>query len=217
MEVIPSLNCKTIACAQRRIEASKKLGALWVHVDVGDGNFSSIKLWDNEEDIAKLKKEVFSKMEPLIFEVHLMVEDPERWVEPWLEAGAKRVIVHCEAAHDIGFLKKKCSEYGAELGVSIEFSTSAEKLIPFFEQGVEFVHVLSVPPGLPGQSFHEGALKQIEFLHKRYPSVLIEVDGGINNETGKLVKGAGADIFVSASYIFEATKPSVAYQTLRKI
>ncbi|KKT90685.1 MAG: Ribulose-phosphate 3-epimerase [Candidatus Jorgensenbacteria bacterium GW2011_GWA2_45_13] len=217
MEVIPSINCEDIACIAKKIAVVKKLGALWVHLDVGDGVFSSIKLWDKKEDIIKLKDEALAKMAPIVFEVHLMVKDPEEWIEVWLKAGAKRVIVHCEVIHDLEFLKKKCEEYGAELGLSIEFSSNIEKLTPFLTEGIEFVHVLSVPPGLQGQKFHEDALKRIELLHKRYPSILIEVDGGIDDKTGKLAKDAGADIFVSATYIFKAAKPDIAYQTLRKI
>lgn len=193
------------------------MGAAWVHLDVADGVFSPAKLWDTEEGIDLLKTEALPNLPPLILEVHLMVEHPERWVSRWLSAGAKRVIVHCETVQNLDRLKEECAAQGAELGIAIAFSTDVKSVVPFIERGIEFVLVLSVPPGYAGQTFREDALKKIEWLNKRYPGILIEVDGGIDEETARQTKAAGADVLVSATYLFGALKPRDAYRELRKV
>lgn len=217
MEVIPSLNCGTPECIAKKIALAKKIGAAWGHLDVGDGVFSSVTLWNTEERVEALREKALADAPPLAIEAHLMVEDPERWVPVWIEAGVQRLIVHAEATKDIAKVQKECAARGVELGVSMLFSTAPERVEPFLKAGIEFVHVLAVPPGPSGQDFNEEAIAKIEWLNKRYPSVLIEMDGGVDKETGKRAKDAGADILVSGSHIFEAEEPSIAYKELRKV
>lgn len=150
-----------------------------------------------------------------------MVQNPEEIIESWLKTGlVKRVIVHLEALNDAEFIINKCKEFNAEAMLAIAPYTIFEKLpppkffaIPFFN----LFQVLAVNPGLAGQKFERSSLDKIKFLRELIPNATIEVDGGINPGTAKLVKDAGADIIVSASYIFNSGNPEKAYETLSKI
>mgnify|MGYP001564793533 FL=1 len=127
--------------------------------------------------------------------------------------GASRVIVHLEAVNNPDYILDIASRYNGEVALSIIPSTPADLLLPHVGSFSSF-QILAVNPGFAGQKFSLESLEKIEFLRNVAPSARIEVDGGINLETARLAKIAGADIAASASYIFNNTNPQKAYEEL---
>ena len=179
---------------------------------MGDGVFTPNVSWGNLEEFSHLATEL-----PLLrFEVHLMVVDPEKIMEQWLKAGAERVVIHLEAMIDPHFVLETSKKYKGGVMLAINPSTTVETLVPYLNSFAAF-QVLAVSPGPSGQKFSLEALEKIKFLRQRAPNAIIEVDGGINPETAKLAKEAGASILVSGSYIINSPDPKGAYEELQRI
>lgn len=233
MIVIPVINEVEFSEVLKKIKIAETFSP-WIHFDIADGKFTQNKTWDNPEEFIKFLEVRPPEIDVNIrrsnlpnIEVHLMVENPEKVIEDWVKTGAKRVIVHLEAVNmgksdlqklrnirEVGLLK-------IEIGLAINPDTPVENLIPFisplpFCERVrgKFVQILAVNPGLAGQKFDRRVLEKIKFLKKHFLDVIIEVDGGINPETAKLVKEAGADIIASSTYIFGNPNPQKAYHEL---
>ncbi|MEK9186552.1 MAG: hypothetical protein AAB885_03130, partial [Patescibacteria group bacterium] len=153
----------------------------------------------------------------LKFELHLMVSNPESVIDGWLRTGmVKRVIVHLESMTDSVYLIEKCKKYGAECMLAINPGTEVERLYAHASD-FKYFQILAVYPGLAGQEFKQEIINKIKSLRKQVPNAIIEIDGGINPETAKLCKEAGADILVSASYIWGNNNPKKAYEELLSI
>lgn len=211
MQIIPAINCQDSKTLSRQLdEVSKFLpkGGL-VHIDVVDGRFSKNITWNNPAELLNLK----ASYPGLNFEIHLMVESPDEFVEIWFMNGASRVIVHLEAVGNPDYILDIAARYGGEAALSITPSTPADLLLPQIGSFSSF-QILAVDPGFAGQKFSLDSLEKIKFLRNVSPSAKIEVDGGINPETARLAKIAGADYAVSASYIFGNINPGEAYKEL---
>ena len=147
-----------------------------------------------------------------------MVEEPEKVVEKWLEAGAKRIIVHVERADAevVKRIKNTAANHDAEVMVALAPDTPVEEMRQFIDF-IEYFQVLAVNPGPAAQQMLPNSIDKIKFLRKEAPNSHIEVDGGIDYETTQLVKVAGADIVVSGTFIFKEDDPKWAYEDLRRI
>ena len=211
MKVFPAINCPDFASVRAQVERAAGF-ALWVHIDVTDGKFTSHRTWDNVDEFGSLRKE-FSDLK---FELHLMVQDPEIQADRWLRAGADRIIVHLEAMTDSVYILEKCKKYGGEAILAIRPDTEAERLLAH-KDDFRCFQVLAVAPGLSGQKFEEACLQKIRFLKMHMPEAMIEVDGGVNAETAPRIKEAGADMAVAASFIFDSGDPEAAYRALNNI
>jgi ribulose-phosphate 3-epimerase len=198
MEIIPSINCPDIDCVRDRVHAVEKF-AKWVHLDVADACFTSHKTWNDPRGWESI-------WNPPVLEVHLMVEETEKWARKWLAAGAKRVIAHIETSSTDGLqrIAELARDRGATVMLATNPETPVEKLSPYFKSFREF-EVLAVNPGPSGQKFLPLTLHKVEFLRRAVPDAIIEVDGGINKESGSRAKAAGANILVVGSYLFDAT------------
>lgn len=215
MKVIPTINCITFAQATRRIKEAQRFlpKGGWLQIDISDGKFNPNKTWNDPKKFAKWLKD--NKIEGINFEIHLMVVDPKPWAMQWLEAGAKRVVVHVEALtpNDILFLKG----FGkGKVGIAM-VPGSPIKAIERYVEHFPFIQLLAVKPGYSGQKFERKVLEKIVFLKALYPKIVIEIDGGVNATTAPTIKDAGADIVVSGSYIFDAEDKMAAYKELKKI
>ncbi|MEK7546716.1 MAG: ribulose-phosphate 3-epimerase [Patescibacteria group bacterium] len=209
MEIIPVINCHTSEEVAERVKKANKF-ADWVHLDVSDARFTFNKSWGDSSAWAKMGNKAN-------LEVHLMVEEPEKYVDGWVKAGAKRLIVHLEALNEKTFLEiKKKTGKKAELMLAVNPETPANELKPYFKEISSF-QILAVYPGPSGQKFRTLVTDKIKFLRREMPDATIEIDGGINEETAKLAKSAGADIVSSGSYIFNSPDPSSAYEKLKSI
>ncbi len=218
MVVIPAINCKNFKCVKDRLlKASEFLPKSgWIQIDISDGKFTKAKTWNEPKELRELRIKK-KELKGIKFEIHLMVEDWEKEAERWLTAGADRVIVHVEAIRKVESGKWKGKrKYKTGIGIVINPATPVEKLIPYLDK-IKFIQLLAVKPGYSRQKFDKKIVEKIKFLKKNFPKVKIEIDGGINPQTAKLVKKAGADIIVSGSYIFNSKKPKISYKNLTSV
>lgn len=170
----------------------------YIHIDIMDGKFVSNKTWTTSE----VKK--FTSYSTLPLEVHLMVNNPSKYIEDYALMNTSIIIFHYEAVKDINEMINKVKLYGLKVGIAINPETNINVLIPYLNM-IDEVLIMSVHPGKSGQSFIEESLEKISVLKNiilegNYKTI-ISVDGGINNETGLLCKDVGVDELVSASYI----------------
>lgn len=210
MKVIPAINELDFTEIKKKIQMAEAFGAEWVHIDVADGQFTKNFLWN---DPRQLKNEI-SNMKARV-EVHLMIQNPDATMQEWLDAGAKRIVVHVEAAKNVDALEEKCKQSGAELVLAANPATPPEQLLqyPYLDNFL----ILAVIPGTAGQKFQESHLEKISALRAKLANVKIEVDGGVSLRNALQIKNAGADILVAASAIWRSEDPGEAYQRLKAI
>ena len=177
-----------------------------IHVDVMDGHFVP-----NITIGAPVVKNIKS-VKPL--DVHLMIENPERYVEDFAKAGAAIITVHAEACKDLKGLLKKIRGLGVKAGVSVKPATPVSKIFNILEF-VDMVLVMTVEPGFGGQKFMKDMMLKVRALRAKKKKLDIEVDGGINQETAKIAIKAGANVLVAGSYIFGAKNRKKAVESLR--
>lgn len=219
--VIPAINCLNWSCVTKKLRQAKKLGSAWVQFDISDGKFTPVKTWGNNlKDFQNLKKFLKNAGWKFNLESHLMVEHPEEVLKEWAKIGAERIIVHLEAIEKekLKFLKflKQAKISKNKIGLAINPQTPVKNLIPFLKD-FKFIQILAVKPGWAGRKFQPKVLSKIQFLRKKFPGITIEVDGGINLETARLAKKAGADILVSASYIWGSSNPKAVLEALASV
>lgn len=222
LEVIPSINCnqKDTKCVSDRCRIAAGFSA-WVHLDVADAIFTFNRSWDDASQWESVAPKGIS------LEVHLMVEEPERHIERWLAAGAKRIIVHAEMldnrhgrmslapANIAQIIKNRCKEKGAEFAIAINPETSAEVLEHYSGIAERFL-ILAVHPGPSGQRFLSPVLEKVRYMKFRFPSCVVQVDGGIDDATARECVKAGASSVVSGSFLFSDTDPPARYRDLQK-
>lgn len=210
--ILPSINCpyRDLEAVEREVHLAAQFASM-LHVDVADGVFTFHKSWNHPEAWAGL-----GVATP--FEVHLMVEDPLHHALPWLKAGAKRLIIHAEAAGPEAFraIKAVAVEHGATVMLSLSPETKPEKAEVYFDLTNEF-QTLAVHPGLSGQKFLPRTLEKITWIKSRKPDAILEVDGGIDEITAALAIARGADLLVSGAYVFESEDPKAAYDKLASL
>lgn len=170
----------------------------YIHLDIMDGKFTENKTWTFSE----VKKIISYSKLPL--DVHLMVNNPEKYIEDYAMINTDYLIFHYEAVKDVKKIIDKIKDYGLKVGISICPQTEVEILFPYLKE-VDQILIMSVVPGKSGQSFIETTPEKIkklkEEINRQDAKTIISVDGGINNETAPLCKEAGVDMLVSASYI----------------
>lgn len=201
--IAPSVLSLDYSRFNEQIEQLHQSKAQWLHFDVMDGHFVPNLTFG--PDILK----AFKKASHLLLDVHLMVEDPDYFSDVFIDAGAQMITFHTEALDNdferITALIRKIKSRGAKVGLTVKPQTSADILLPFVKQ-VDLFLIMSVEPGFGGQKFMPSALDKIAMLRKAIDAAgaktLIQVDGGINQNTAELVKSAGVDVLVAGSYIF---------------
>ncbi len=218
MNVIPVINCPDAACAAGTLAIVKGFlapGAM-VHIDVTDGEFSDHRTWNDPSGWADLRS-------PFPPEVHLMVARPEEWADDWFTAGARRLVVHAETADlaAVHRLLDLAAQHHGEIMLSSVPASDPELLARYvrrFGERLTAYQVLTVAPGAAGQRFGgDEAIERVAFLRRSAPHATIEVDGGMDPRTARLVKDAGADTVVSASYLFGSKEPGRAFKELEEI
>lgn len=200
--IAPSLLSADKTRMGQEIKKVESLGTTYIHWDIMDGVFVPNKNFNPE----LVKK--YAKTHKMINDVHIMVCDPEKQIPLYVKAGADIITFHFEACENIQKVKdliNMCHEKKIKAGISIKPKTPVKVLKPLINL-VDLILIMSVEPGKGGQAFMPNALKKIKkcrkWINKRRANCLIEVDGGINAETGKLCRKAGADILVAGSYLF---------------
>lgn len=210
--ISPSLLSCDFSRLAEEVRAVEAAGADWIHVDVMDGRFvPNITLGPV---IVQAIKRVATK--PL--DVHLMIVEPERYIEAFAKAGADILTVHVEAGPHLHRTLQQIRHAGAKPAVVLNPSTPLSAIEDVLGE-VEMVLVMSVNPGFGGQSFIEASVDKVRrlraMLDARGLSTHIEVDGGINAETAKRVVEAGASVLVAGSHVFGAKDYAQAIRSLR--
>jgi len=169
-----------------------------VQIDVMDGVFVLAKGWCEPNDIR------VSSFVQLPFEMHLMVDKPERRISKWLETGAARLIVHVESTDQMSQILVEAQVFGTEIALGINVLTPLERLDPWLDR-VKVVQMMGIKNvGHQGEPFAQEILPRIKVLKKRAPHVTIAVDGGVNEETIPLLRAAGVERFAVGSAIFQS-------------
>ena len=149
-----------------------------------------------------------------------MVTEPERYIRDFVECGADSITVHAEACEDLERTIEQIREAGVKVGVSIKPATPVNDISHMLSD-VDMVLIMSVNPGFGGQKFIGNAVKKVrqlkEMIQNSGSKALIEVDGGVNEETGRLLKEAGADIVVAGNYVFKAEDPLKNISVLKNL
>jgi len=200
-QVISAIIAQDFQELRRKIKAVAPYSQ-WVQLDIMDGRFVADKTWNNPEDLEKIKTSVR-------IEAHLMIENPDKVIVSWLKA-VQRVIVHWESPG------RDKIEFNKKIGIALNPDTPWSEIAGLISQ-IGVVLLMAVRPGAGRQKFLNGVLPKIQSLRSNYPNVKIEVDGGINPETGKRCLDAGADILVSGSYIFGAKNIRTAIEDLKNL
>ena len=184
----------------------------FIHVDIMDGKFVDNKTWT----ISEVKKIVSYSKLPL--DVHLMVENPSKYIEDYALLNTSYITFHYEAVKDIDKMINEIKNYGLKVGIAINPETDEKVLYPYLTK-VDQILVMSVHPGKSGQSFIDNTPNKIDNLKQEIinqnAKTIISVDGGINDETGKLCVDKGVDMLVSASYIHKDIVNNI--NTLKKL
>lgn len=196
--MIISLSILNIEQKNRKLQIQRFIGSNnnWIHFDVMDGKFV-----ENETFKYEVVNEVNTYC-PLIKDVHLMTYEPTKYLKEYKEAGTNIITFHYESVENVTEVINEIKKYNMQVGISIKPNTDVKVLKDYLSL-LDLVLVMSVEPGKGGQKFIDNSLDKIRWLkeNRKSNNYLISVDGGINNETSKLVKEAGADIVVVGTYL----------------
>ncbi|WP_058990562.1 ribulose-phosphate 3-epimerase [Anaerococcus rubeinfantis] len=209
VEISPSLLSANFANLQKDLDELKKSKIKYIHLDIMDGKFVP-NISFGFPIIKKIRKD-----NDFIFDTHLMIDEPIRYIDEFKESGSDIITVHYEACKNLDETIEKIKESGLKVGLSFKPKTDINKIIPYLEK-IDLCLVMSVEPGFGGQSFMEDSLEKIKTIRKYIDennlSCLVEVDGGIKDYNLKKVIDAGCDLVVSGSDIFSNKENSICDQ-----
>ena len=208
--IAPSILSADFSRLGEEVKAVESAGADWIHVDVMDGHFVP------NITIGPLVVEAARRVTTLPLDVHLMIEDPDQYLEAFARAGSTYLTVHPEACYHLHRTLQAIKDLGVKAGVALNPATPLS-VLEWVLEDVDLVLVMSVNPGFGGQTFISNAIPKIgdlkSMLRSKNPDVLIAVDGGVNQETIRSVSEAGADAFVAGSAIYGSSDYG---ETIRK-
>ena len=212
MLISPSILASDFSRLAEEVRSIENAGADLVHIDVMDGMFvPNITL--GAPVISCLKGKT-----SLPFDVHLMIEEPIRYIDDFAKAGADIITFHIEAAKDVKATINKIKEAGCKPAISIKPNTPADVVFPYLDE-LYMVLVMTVEPGFGGQSFMRETMPKVRLIReeatKRNLDLRIQVDGGIDDKTVTEATENGADVLVAGSYIFKAPDRKAAIEKLR--
>ncbi|MBU0755412.1 MAG: ribulose-phosphate 3-epimerase [Planctomycetes bacterium] len=198
IKLCPSLLSCDFAHMADDVAAVEAAGADWLHVDVMDGHFVP------NLTIGTVVVKSLKKVATIPLDVHVMIEEPLRFADPFIEAGANIYVFHVEAYDDPAEVIEHVKSKGVRAGITLNPPTPLKAIVPYLDQ-VDLVMIMSVNPGFGGQGFVPESLDRVRALRQTYGfKGDIEIDGGIKKDNIHEVAACGANIFVSGSGIFQS-------------
>ena len=199
--IAPSILSADFSKLGDEVKSVEAAGADWIHVDVMDGHFVP------NITIGPLVVEAVRRVTSLPVDVHLMIENPDRYIKDFADAGADLISVQVEACVHLNRTIQLIKELDRRAGVVLNPSTPLSSL-EWIMEDIDFIMIMSVNPGFGGQKFIPNSLDRVRALRKmireRGLEILIEIDGGVNKNTIKNISDAGVDVFVAGSAIFKS-------------
>lgn len=210
--IAPSILSADFARLGEEIEKVTQAGADWIHVDVMDGHFVP-NLTIGAPVVKSLKP-----VSRIPLDCHLMIEEPEKYVDDFAEAGADYITIHVEATKDPAAVLKRIREKGVKPGITLRPATPVEDILPFLPL-VDLVLVMTVNPGFSGQKFMQDQVAKIAAVRTELKRIghncLIQVDGGVNPQTAQVLKEA--DVLVAGNAVFKASDYAEAIRQLKAV
>ncbi len=208
--ISPSILSSDFANLEKEIKRLEDGGADWIHIDVMDGHFVP-NLTIGAPVVKSLKK-----VTRLPLDVHLMIDNPQKYIKDFALSGADIITFHYESnPGNVVEIIKLIKGYNLKAGLSIKPKTEIIKIIPYLKD-IDLVLIMTVEPGFGGQKFMEECANKIKELKKYITKeIIIEVDGGINDKTGQYCKSLGANALVAGNYIFSQSDIKLAINSLR--
>jgi len=212
--IAPSILAADFANLQRDIEMINNSEADWFHIDIMDGVFVP------NISFGMPVLEAITKHAKKTIDVHLMIIDPDRYIQTFADLGSNILTVHFEACNHLHRTLQEIKAAGMKAGVAINPHTNID-LLEDVINNIDLVCVMSVNPGFGGQSFIENTYSKIEKLKKlivrKNASAIIEIDGGITNKNAAQLVAAGADVLVAGNFVFKATNPTETIADLKRL
>ena len=208
---MPSILAADMGNLEAGIRLCEQSGADQIHVDVMDGVFvPNISMGPAAVAMA-------NRVTDLPLDVHLMLLRPQEHIEAFAKAGSDTILIHIEADCDVEDTLKKIRELGCKAGITVNPPTPVDAIFNCLEDGlVDEVLVMSVNPGFGGQSYIADAEAKVAEVRRRYPDMLIAIDGGIDLETVEPAAAHGANLFVAGTSLFKAPDMKIAIAQMRK-
>jgi ribulose-phosphate 3-epimerase len=212
--IAPSILSADFSNLSQQIRLTEMGGADWIHCDVMDGHFVP------NITIGPIIVKAARKVTKLPVDVHLMIKNPDKFLEAFAEAGADFISVHVEEVVHLNRTINRIKELGCKAGVVINPATPLNRVIDIAEY-IDLLLIMTVNPGFGGQKFIPNSIRRIEeaviLRTKLKANFLIEIDGGVNNKTIIAAKNAGVDVFVAGSAIFKADNITAATAELKNL
>ncbi len=209
IKISPSILSADFSRLGLDVEKAEKGGAEYLHIDVMDGVFVP-----NISFGAPIQKSI-RKQSKMVFDTHLMIVDPIRYIEDFAKAGSDIITIHLESCDNVAETLDKIHSLGMKAGLSIKPQTPVNAIKPFIDK-FDMLLIMSVEPGFGGQSFIPETLTKLKEARELLPELDIEVDGGINADNINSVVKSGANVIVAGSAVFGKENVTEAIATLRK-